>query len=311
MLIETDTMPEEKLKLVVLLGPTGSGKSDLAVRLAEEIGAEILNADSMQLYRGLDIGTAKPGPDELARVAHHLVGVVAPEVNFTASDFRREATAIIEEITARRKKVIVVGGTGLYIRALLEGLVDSPKADPALRCQLEALPGEELLRRLFEVDPESASRLHPNDRVRLVRALEVFSQTGCPVSALRNEHGFSGAYYRTLKIGIKVDRQELYRRLDRRVDAMLEAGLAAEVRSLLAAGYGAELKSMRSIGYKEMCAFLAGELSHDEAVRLIKRDTRRYAKRQLTWFNRDNEIYWLEYPESFATILRHVIEFFA
>jgi tRNA dimethylallyltransferase len=303
-------MSENKIKLLVLSGPTGSGKSELAVRLAEQIGAEIVNADSMQLYRGLDIGTAKPSAEELARVPHHLLGFVSPEINFTASDFRREAAAAISDIDRRGKKAIVVGGTGLYIRALLEGLVDSPNGDPELRLQFAGLPGEELLRRLSLVDPETASRLHPNDRPRLIRALEVFSQTGRPISAFRAEHAFSGTYYQPLKMAIKVERQELYRRINLRVERMLQDGLVAEVGSLLASGYSRDLKALRSIGYKEISAYLAGEIALDEAVSLIKRDTRRYAKRQMTWFTKENEIYWLEYPESFATILEHVIEFF-
>ncbi len=303
-------MSDEKIKLLVLSGPTGSGKSELAVRVAERIGGEIVNADSMQVYRGMDIGTAKPPAEALARVPHHLLSIVAPDQNFTASDFRREAAAAIADIDGRGKKAIVVGGTGLYIRALLEGLVDSPTADPELRLQFAELTGEELLRRLFLVDPETASRLHANDRVRLIRALEVFNQTGRPISAFRSEHAFSGSYYRTLKMAIRVERPELYRRIDSRVEQMLQDGLVAEVGSLLARGYGTELKAMRSIGYKEISAHLAGETTLDEAVSLIKRDTRRYAKRQMTWFCKESEINWLEYPESFATILAHVIQFF-
>jgi tRNA dimethylallyltransferase len=301
---------EEKIKLLVLSGPTGSGKSELAVRIAEQIDAEIVNADSMQVYRGLDIGTAKPSPESLARVPHHLLSIITPETSFTASDFRREAAAAIADIDRRGKKAIVVGGTGLYIRALLEGLVDSPNGDPELRLQFAELPGEELLRRLNLVDPETASRLHPNDRPRLIRALEVYSQTGRPISAFRAEHAFSGSYYDPLKMAIKVERQELYRRINLRVDQMLQDGLVEEVAQLAASGYGRELKALRSIGYKEVSAFLAGETTLDEAVSLIKRDTRRYAKRQMTWFGKENDIYWLEYPESFATILEHVIEFF-
>jgi tRNA dimethylallyltransferase len=308
--MQVGKMTEKKIKLLVLAGPTGSGKSELAVRVAERIGGEIVNADSMQLYRGMDIGTAKPSAEELARVPHHLLDLVSPEQNFTASDFRREAAAAIADIERRGKKAILVGGTGLYIRALLEGLVDSPTGDPELRLQFAELTGEELSQRLFLVDPETASRLHPNDRVRLIRALEVFSQTGRPISAFRSDHAFSGAYYDCLKIAIKVERPELYLRLDGRVERMLQDGLVDEVRSLLASGYSRELKAMRSIGYKEISSYLAGEIALDEAVTLIKRDTRRYAKRQMTWFSRDPEIYWLEYPESFATILEHVIEFF-
>lgn len=303
-------MAQEKIKLLVVAGPTGSGKSALALRLAEAVGAEIVNADSMQIYRGLDIGTAKPSAEELARVPHHLVSFVSPEANFSASDFRREAAAVIEDIQRRGRKAIVVGGTGLYIRALLEGLVDSPEGDPELRRQFEGRSGEELLQQLGEVDPETAARLHPNDRVRIVRALEVFAQTGRPISAFRSEHGFAERHYESMKIAIRVEREELYRRLNLRVDQMLRDGLVAEVAGLLAAGYSRELKALRSIGYKEIAAHLAGELALDEAVELIKRDTRRYAKRQMTWFSRENDIYWLEYPESFATIQEHVIEFF-
>lgn len=304
-------MTEKKIKILVIGGPTGSGKSDLAVRLAEQVGGEIVNADSMQIYRGMDVGTAKPSAEERARVPHHLLDIISPEQNFTASDFRREAAAAIADINSRGMKPIVVGGTGLYIRALLEGLVDSPTGDPELRKQFAEVPGEELLQRLFLVDPETASRLHQNDRVRITRALEVFSQTGRPISAFRSEHAFSGAYYDALKMAIKVERQELYGRIDRRVEQMLRDGLVEEVRSLVVSGYILEMKSMRAIGYKEIFAHLAGEITLDEAVTLIKRDSRRYAKRQMTWFSKENEIYWLEYPESFANILAHVIEFFA
>jgi tRNA dimethylallyltransferase len=303
-------MSEKKIKLLVLSGPTGSGKSELAVRIAEKIGAEIVNADSMQIYRGLDIGTAKPSAEELARVPHHLLSIITPDLAFTASDFRREAAAAIADIDSRGKKVIVVGGTGLYIRALLEGLVDSPDGDPELRLQFADLPGEELLRQLALVDPETASRLHQNDRLRLIRALEVYSQTGRPISAFRSEHAFSGGYYNQLKMAIRVERQELYRRINLRVDRMLNDGLVAEVASQLALGHGRELKALRSIGYKEISSFLAEEITLDEAVSLIKRDTRRYSKRQMTWFSKEKDIYWLEYPESFASILEHVIEFF-
>lgn len=303
-------MTEKKIKLLVLSGPTGSGKTELAVRLAEQIGGEIVNADSMQVYRGMDIGTAKPPAEALARVAHHLLDIVSPELNFTASDFRREAAAAIADINGRGLKAVVVGGTGLYIRALLEGLVDSPTGDPELRLQFAELTGEELLRRLFLVDPETASRLHRNDRVRIIRALEVFSQTGRPISSFRSEHAFSGAYYDTLKIAIKVERQELYRRIDQRVEQMLQDGLVDEVRTLVASGYRRESKALGSIGYKEISAYLAGETALDAAVDLIKRDTRRYAKRQMTWFSKENDINWLEYPGSFATILAHAIEFF-
>lgn len=300
----------KKIKVVVIAGPTGSGKSALALQLAEEFAGEIVNADSMQVFRGMDIGTAKPSPEELSRVPHHLIDIVSPSQNFSASDFRREAAAAIADIDRRGKKAIVVGGTGLYIRALLEGLVDSPPGDESVRQQFSEESGEELLRRLAEVDPETAVRLHPNDRVRIVRALEVFAQTGRPISYFRAEHAFATEDYDSLKIAIKIDRQELYRRLDKRVEGMLAAGLVDEVRRLLDAGVDRQYKAMRSIGYKEICSYLAGEMSLEEATSLIQRDSRRYAKRQLTWFNRDSKINWLEHPKSFATISELVIEFF-
>ncbi len=305
----------EKIKLVSIVGPTASGKSELAVRLAERFDGEIVNADSMQVYCGMDIGTAKPSPLLRQRVPHHLVDIVSPDVNFSASDFRREAAAAIADIQSRGRKAFVVGGTGLYIRALLQGLVDSPSGDESIRRELVELAqrdgNEEILRRLALVDPETAGRLHPNDRVRVVRALEVYLQTGRPISTFRGEHGFADIHYDCLKIGLRVERQELYRRIENRVEEMIEQGLIAEVEELLRAGFTSDLKAMRSIGYKEICAYLAGEYSLDAAVALIKRDTRRYAKRQMTWFNKDFEINWVEYPDSFVTICNHVIEFFA
>jgi tRNA dimethylallyltransferase len=304
-----------KIRLVIVLGPTASGKTELAVRLAESCGGEIVNADSLQVYRGMDIGTAKPSPELRRRVPHHLIDIVDPDTGFSASDFRREAELAIADIRERGKKVIVVGGTGLYIKALLHGLANTPSGGGEIRKALEteaSLGGSaELLDRLAEVDPATAERLHPNDRVRIIRALEVFHQTGRPISQFRSEHGFSDDLYDRLKIGIAVARGELYRRIEERVDLMMTEGLVREVAGLLAAGFDRALKPLRSIGYKEICAHLAGEYPLDEAVRLIKRDSRRYAKRQMTWLNREDEIKWVEYPEEFDTICNHVIEFFA
>lgn len=303
-----------KPRVVVIVGPTAVGKSDLAVTLAERFGGEVVNADSMQVYRGMDIGTAKPSLKMRQRVPHHLIDVVDPDCNFTASDFRREAERAIADIHSRGKRIFLVGGTGLYIRILLKGLVDAPGGDPALRDELKAFAEREgndaLLRELAAVDPETAGAVHPNNRVRIIRALEVYRMTGRPLSSFRAEHGFATDYYRSLKIGLSAGREELYRRIDARVDRMLEEGLVDEVRGLLAAGCGPDLKPMRSLGYKEICAHLSGKYPLDEAVRLIKRDTRRYAKRQMTWFNADAEINWFEYSANFATICKHVIEFF-
>lgn len=301
-------------KLLIICGPTASGKSDLALRLAHELDAEIVNADSMQVYRGLDIGTAKPTLEQRAEIPHHLIDVVAPDESFSAADFAGAADAAIREITARGKRVIVAGGTGLYIRALLKGLVDSPGGGGEIRAALQEEAAQignlAMLEKLRKVDPELAAGLHPNNLVRIIRALEVLQLTGIPLSRYQKEHAFSERRYDSLQIGIQIERAELYRRIDKRVDRMLSDGLLEEVSGLLAAGFERELKSMRSIGYKESAAYLQGELSLEETATLIKRDTRHYAKRQLTWFKADPDILWFEYPEKFVTIFQHVIEFF-
>jgi len=301
-------------KILVIAGPTASGKSELALELARRLDGEIVSADSMQVYRGMDIGTAKPTPEQRAEIPHHLLDVADPDQPFSAADFAGAADTAIRDIGSRGRQSIVVGGTGLYIRALLKGLVDSPGGADEFRQALHEEAGrlgnEALLERLRRVDPELAARLHPNNLPRIIRALEVYHLTGIPLSRYQQEHGFSGQRYRSLQIGIRAGRPLLYNRIDDRVDRMLEQGLVQEVQHLLNAGYGPDSKAMRSIGYKEMAAHLAGESSLEEASRLIKRNTRHYAKRQLTWFNADKDILWLEYPAEFDTILKHAIEFF-
>jgi tRNA dimethylallyltransferase len=303
-----------KPKILVICGPTASGKSDLALELARRLDGEIVNADSMQVYRGMDIGTAKPTPEQQGGIGHHLIDVAAPDQPFSAADFAEAADRAIGDIDSRGKRAIVVGGTGLYIRALLKGLVDSPGGADEFRQELHEEAGrlgnEALLERLRLVDPELAARTHPNNLPRIIRALEVHHLTGIPLSRHQQAHGFSGQRYHCLQIGIRVERPLLYRRIDDRVERMLGQGLLQEVQRLLNTGYGPESKGMRSIGYKEMSAHLAGECSLEEAVRLIKRNTRHYAKRQMTWFNADQDILWLEYPAEFDTILKHAIEFF-
>jgi tRNA dimethylallyltransferase len=303
-----------KSRILVICGPTASGKSDLALQLAHTLDGEIINADSMQVYRGMDIGTAKPATEQQDKIPHHLIDIVRPDQSFSAADFAEAAEKAIRDINSRGKRAIVVGGTGLYIRALLKGLVDSPAGTEEVRQELQTearLRGNPaMLEELRQVDPELAERIHPNNMVRIIRALEVFRTTGITLSRYQQEHGFSGQRYNSLQIGIHVERQLLYDRIDGRVNQMLEQGLLQEVQQLLNAGYGTESKAMRAIGYKELIAHLDGEYGLDEAIRLIKRDTRHYAKRQLTWFNADKDILWLEYPEKFDTILNHAIEFF-
>lgn len=305
---------EAKTQLVIVQGATASGKSALALELAERFGGEIVNADSMQVYRGMDIGTAKPSREDRQRVPHHLYDIVDPDVNFTAADFREHAARAIEEIERRGKRAILVGGTGLYIRVLTQGLVDSPGGDEDVRRTLEDRARREglesLHRRLAEVDPATAARLHPNDGVRIIRALEVFLLTGRPLSDFHEKHRFSDTPYRCLKLGISVERELLYQRVEERVDWMIAEGLVDEVRGLLAAGHHGTHKAMGSIGYREVCAHLAGEYPLEEAVRLIKQSTRQYAKRQLTWFRRDSEIIWVEYPGKFDSIFSTVMGFY-
>ncbi|MDD2540760.1 MAG: tRNA (adenosine(37)-N6)-dimethylallyltransferase MiaA [Desulfuromonadaceae bacterium] len=302
------------IKILIICGPTASGKSELAMRLAHDLGAEIINADSMQIYRKLDIGTAKPSVEQQAEIRHHLIDVVDPDQSFSAASFSDAADAAIRNISNRGKRVIVAGGTGLYIRALVNGLVDSPggmgEVREALHGEAARVGKEAMLEQLRLVDPELAAGLHPNNLVRIIRALEVYRLTGVPLSRSQKEHAFATRRYNALQVGVSVDRAQLYMRIEDRVERMLAAGLMEEVNGLLAAGYGTDLKPLRSIGYKEAVAYLRGEISYEEAVRLIMRNTRHYAKRQLTWFKANPDILWFEYPENFGTIKEHAIDFF-
>lgn len=305
---------EKASKIVVICGPTASGKSDLAIRLAKSLDAEIINADSMQIYRSLDIGTAKPSLTERTLVPHHLIDIVSLEKEFSAADFAVAADFAIRDISKRSKRVIVVGGTGLYIKALLHGLVDSPAANATIRKSLQdqadIIGNDAMLERLREVDPALAAGLHPNNLVRIIRALEVHQVTGKPLSKFQNQHAFALKRYDSLQLGISTERSVLYNRIEKRVDDMLESGLFEEVHKLLSEGYDRNLKPMRSIGYKETVAHILGEITSDEAIRLIKLNTRHYAKRQLTWFKADKNILWFDYPENFDSILKTVVDFF-
>ncbi len=286
----------KKPRIIVICGATGIGKTTAAIRLAQQFGGQIVGADSMQIYRRMDIGTAKPTPAEQAAVRHHMIDVVDPDAPFDAARYAEMASDCIHRLDRAAILPVVAGGTGFYIKALLFGLFDARPPDPQIRRRLEKQAAKEGLAGLYAAlqrsDPASAERIHTHDRFRIIRALETLESTGLPISDLQRRHGFSEKRYETFKIGLEIDRATLYARINRRVEAMLAEGLLNEVRSLLDRGYAADLKSMQSIGYRHMVDYLAGKTPWDETVELMKRDTRRYAKRQFTWFKSDPEIIW-------------------
>jgi tRNA dimethylallyltransferase len=286
----------EKPRIVALVGPTATGKSSLALELAQQFRGEIISADSVQVYRGMDIGTAKPSAKDRQLVPHHLVDILDPDKSYSAALFRQQADNIIYELYKRKTPIFVVGGTGLYLKALTRGIFRGPAANAGLRLALQKKAerdGSEILHQeLQELDPGAASRIHPHDRFRIIRALEVYSLGGKPISLFQGEHRFGEAPYDVFKIGLCCGREDLYRRIETRVDRMVEMGWVDEVHSLLNQGYGPGLKSMQSLGYRHIVSYLFGGLTLKDAIHLTKRDTRRYAKRQLTWFKADPEIFW-------------------
>ncbi len=283
-------------KIIVICGPTGIGKTSTAIQLSQEFSGEIVSADSMQVYRKMDIGTAKPTQTEQELVPHHMINVVHPDELFDAAAFTKMADSIIRSIIQRNRLPFVVGGTGLYIKALIHGLFRTRPAETGVisrfRKESDQFGSEALHKQLAECDPQAAARIHPNDAFRIIRALEIFEATGRPISVHHDQHRFSEKKYHALKIGISCERETLYDRINQRVDVMLDQGLLGEVEQLLKKGYSADLKSMQSLGYRHMTAYLAGKTTWDETVNTMKRDTRRYAKRQLTWFKADPEIKW-------------------
>ncbi|MCE5263994.1 MAG: tRNA (adenosine(37)-N6)-dimethylallyltransferase MiaA [Deltaproteobacteria bacterium] len=287
-----------KPRLICIVGPTGVGKTGMALELAGRFGGEIVSADSMQVYRHMDIGTAKPTAAERARVPHHLLDVVDPDESFDASRYISLAGAAIADLGLRGKSVFVVGGTGLYVRALLGGLIDGPAADDTFRRELkhemDRLGKPHLYERLRSRDPRAAERINPNDGVRIIRALEVWELTGRSIVDHQEEHRFRDSSYESLRIGLRLDRERLNDRIDRRTERMIAEGFAEEVRRLLDRGWDDSLKSMQSLGYRHMIDCIAGRRSLEETVELIQRDTRRYARRQMTWFAADREILWLD-----------------
>jgi tRNA dimethylallyltransferase len=297
-----------------IVGPTGAGKSTLAVEIAARLEAEIVNADSRLFYRGLDIGTAKPSVEQRARVPHHLIDICAADAAIDAARFAALARAAIDDIVSRGKPALVVGGSGLYLRALQHGLCGGPGASPELRQSLHQAAAErgcaELHRELSLVDAAAAARIGCHDLPRIVRALEVFRLTGEPLSDRQRRHGFSEHYCESLTIGLALERAELYRRIDQRFDAMLAAGLVDEVHGLMAAGYRPDRPPLSTIGYREIATHLRGERTLEEAADAARRETRRLAKRQLTWFRRDPEIFWLDAERAGEQALAMFAKFF-
>lgn len=291
---ETDLRP----KIIVIVGPTASGKSKVALELAERFNGEIISADSMQVYRYMDIGTAKPSREDQERIRHHLIDIRDPDGGFDAAQFRDEASKAIREIVDKGNLPILAGGTGLYIKALTEGIFDAPGADKEIREKLRKEAEEADLSSLYEklrdVDPDAAEKIGPANTHRIIRALEIYYMTGHPISHYHKEHAFPERPYCSLKIGVYAERETLYKNIDYRVDSMIRAGLVDEVKRILEMGYGPDLKVMQAIGYSHICRYISGEYNLEDSINMIKRDTRHYAKRQMTWFRRDNEITWFD-----------------
>ena len=287
-------------KVLVILGPTAIGKTKVSLEVADILKGEIISADSRQIYRYLDIGTAKPTEEEQKKAVFHLIDIVEPDKKFSASDYAKEAKRIIREVIKRKKTPIVVGGSGLYLRALFKGFFKGPKADQTIRERLKQESDRFgkgfLYNRLKEKDPESASRIHPHDEIRIVRALEVCELTGKTITELQKKGEYEPEEFEFVKIGLKLDRKELYNRINRRVDQMIEDGLLDEAKQIKEMGFS-EALILKTLGYREIFSYLEGKLSLAKAIQLLKRNTRRYAKRQLTWFKKEKDVVCLDADE--------------
>ncbi len=298
----TDEIAAGRIAVVVVTGPTASGKSELALELAERFDGEIVNADSMQIYRYMDIGTAKPSLEERARVPHHLFDTVLPDADYSAGRFGEEARSVAEEIHRRGRLVLLTGGTGLYIRAFLHGLIATGPADAEFREALEQEHAEALAagdsnrlhRRLAEVDQSAAERIHPHDARRTIRALEIIEQSGRPASQIRRDHGFSRSPFNSLHLAIDPGVDIVSERIETRCQEMIDAGLLREVRALRNRGYGAELRSMQGIGYRHMNPVVDGVETLLGAGVAMTADTRRFARRQRTWLRKVSGAIWLD-----------------
>lgn len=305
-----------KHPLVVVVGPTAVGKSKLAVKIGQRLDGEIVSADSMQVYRYMDIGTAKITLEEQEGIRHHLINIVDPGEPFNVAKYKRMAEAVISDIHSHGKLPIMVGGTGLYVKAVVDGLdVAGYGADQELRARLHNLAETKgtgfLYDALMEIDPETALRLHRNDLRRIIRALEVYYTTGTPISQQQRAWENPDPEYLLVMVGLIMNRTKLYQRINDRVDKMIEDGLVHEVRNLMEQGYLTESSAAQALGYKEIVEYLVGKCSFEEAVFKLKQSTRRYAKRQLTWFRKDSRITWFtaEDYEDFSEMTDRICEF--
>ncbi|MGI6227399.1 MAG: tRNA (adenosine(37)-N6)-dimethylallyltransferase MiaA [Peptococcales bacterium] len=288
------------IPLFVLIGPTAVGKTKLSIEIAKKINGEIISGDSMQVYKFLDIGTAKIRPEETQGIPHHLIDIKEPTENFSVAEFKNLAEEKITDIYKRKKFPMLVGGTGLYVNAVINNYnFQEDNANSNLRNELKKIAQEQgievLWAKLQEVDPVSALKFHLNDQRRIIRALEVYYTTGKPISYFHNQSlEETSKYQPIILVGLNISRAKLYERINFRVDQMLKEGWLREVEELLQNGIPSDAPALQGLGYKQLVLYLKGELSLEKAIELIKRDTRRFAKRQLTWFNRDNRIYWIQ-----------------
>ncbi len=300
---------DKRTALVAIVGPTAVGKTALSIRLAADLDGEIVSADSRQVYRGMDIGTAKPTLAERRQVPHHLLDLVAPGEPFTLAQYQQLAYAAIADIHRRGRVPLLVGGSGLYVRAVLDGL-DIPRIAPNLarRRELQDVEAGALYTRLQQLDPAAAARIDPRNKRRVIRAIEVCEAADKPISEMQTERAPD---YAVLRIGLTLERDELYRRINERVDAMIAAGLVDEVRGLMAQGYGLDTPSMSGLGYRQIAAYANGEATLDEAVRLLKRDTRRFVHHQYSWFRPDDvRIRWFDLSQAtYAEIRDYALAF--
>ncbi len=304
---------KDRIRIIAVVGPTAAGKTEIGITFAHEADGEVISVDSMQIYRWMDIGTAKPSPEILAKTPHHLIDILNPDQEYNAGKFAEDADGIINELHHQKKAAILVGGTGLYLKALIKGIIEVPEVSPEIREDVRYLAAEkgvgECYRILGELDPKSAHKLHPHDISRISRALEIVLETGNSIQDYQQQHGFREERYDVLYLGAKWPRNVLYDRIDKRVYQMMDQGLVDETQKLLDMGYDETLSSMNSIGYKQSLSYIRGDMTKDEMIADIQQKSRRYAKKQLTWYKNDDSVHWLEQAKIENRNLKLVKEF--